>query len=120
MHESSLQDQFTIAALPIRLEALESHIDMDKREEVYRKAAERFAEIMKRPIPQQGDIGLGKKEFDRVLLIHMAAYAAVCGHPLQDENELLDFVVGRKKTRIQKVMKDRSLDPRLYNNVARH
>ena len=122
-HKGSLRELLEpergIVELPIQLGPLEPPTALAERRFVYTDAARQFAELLGQADPGLPKIELGDRIFDRVLLIHMAAYAAVCGRPLQAEDALWNFVVEREKTRIQETLQDAGLDPRTYNSVAR-
>ena len=49
-------------------------------------------------VPSKVEVDLAAPLFDRVLYLHMAAYAATLGSQLEDEEELLDYVLQREHT----------------------
>ena len=113
-----LEPARSIVAPPQALNALEPCVAVGKRQEVYLQALRRFTDILNTSVPDQIDVDLAANEYDRVLIIHMAAYAAACGHTPSNEQDLLDFVVDREHTRIQEVIEDRRLDPITHNLIA--
>lgn len=121
-HKQSLREvlypDHLITDLPIPLGPVKARTAPDERTQLFTAAANKFREILgiqEKPLPQ---IDLSPPVFDRILAIHMAAFSAVCGRRLEDENALLNFIVEREKTRIQESFQDSGFDPRLCSPAA--
>jgi len=71
--------------------------DANGRLTAFRNATEAFRTKLNRPHVTAAPPDLTKKDFDRILVIHMAALAAVDGRMFDDETRLMDHLAEREE-----------------------
>jgi len=72
-------------------------LSLQDRQKSFRIAAEAFAKQLAKRVPAVPKEGLLEPYFDRVLLLHMNAMAAVDGVKVEGENGILDYVLQREE-----------------------
>jgi hypothetical protein len=72
-------------------------LSLEDRLASYRMAAERFSHVLgKGALPNPAE-DLAAPHFERILLVHMMALAAVEGINVKDENGILDWILARER-----------------------
>lgn len=72
-------------------------LDLAARAASYEHALDNFARMLGKPTPAAEEIDLADRVYDRVLLLHMRALAAVEGVNVKHENGILDYVLRRER-----------------------
>lgn len=85
-------------------------LSAEDRHASYTRAVEAFARTLGQPRPETSEeFDFSKETFERALLLHMSALAAVQGMKVQDEQTILDFVLSRERRFWREMAKERSL-----------
>jgi len=72
-------------------------ISPKEREDSYWTAAKTFAQALEKPLPSTAPEDLNAAHFDRVLLLHISALAAIDGVQVNGEQGILDYMLGRER-----------------------
>jgi hypothetical protein len=91
----------------------------EQRDRSFRLAGEAFAERLGQAPPQEVPEHLDQPLFDRILLLHMAALAAIEGVPVKDEDGVLDYVLDRERRYWRLRAGDRKLPPTMVSSIGR-
>ncbi len=90
-----------------------------ERENSFHLAARAFAQCVESNTPTEAPANLDAEHFDRVLYIHMTALAAAQGIMLEDEDAILDHVLGRERRFWHKLAEQRALPSALVPGLGR-
>ncbi len=88
------------------------------RQDSFREAAGAFAARLSKPLPR-GPGDLGSAHYERVLLLHMRALAAVEGVEVSGENGVLDYVLDRERRFWKRLAIRRELPPAFAEGIGR-
>lgn len=88
-----------------------------ERRRSYRLALGNFADTLGRPAPEEASFDVMAGVFDRVLLLHMRALAAIDGVPVQDEDGILDWMLRREQRHWSDHARMRGLPPTLLDGI---
>ena len=81
-------------------------------------AVKTYAKALGRPAPAKAPDDLGALHYDRVLLVHMSALAAIDGVRVEGEQGLLDYVLTRERRFWAKQVEAAHLGPALEDGIA--
>ena len=84
-------------------------LSADDRAASYRLAAERFAGMLQKPVSLEPPDNLAAPYFERILLLHMMALAAVEGIAVKGENGILEWMLARERRFWKSRARDRDL-----------
>jgi Trypsin-like peptidase domain len=93
-------------------------ISPEAREESYWAAAKTFAQALERPLPSAAPEDLNAEHFDRVLLLHISALAAIDGVQVNGEQGILDYMLARERRFWSKQMEASGLSHLLEHGIA--
>jgi len=102
---------------PIRLRPVAS--DVVERQAAYTLAQRTFAERLRMPIKLELAEDLSSNYFDRILLLHILALAAVEGVKTAGDRGLLDYVLARERRFWADMATSRQLPPYLIPAIAK-
>ncbi len=104
--DSELDDLFGIAE---HVALLAPSGEDFNREQAYQDAMTAFAEKLQKPAPATPPPDISKKEFDRILILHMAALGAVYGDDVTHEDRIFKNLAQREERYLEKQLADRQL-----------
>jgi Trypsin-like peptidase domain len=88
------------------------------REDSYWTAAKTFAHALGKPLPATAPEDLNAEHFDRVLLLHISALAAIDGVQVNGEQGILDYMLGRERRFWSKQVEAGGLSHLLEHGIA--
>jgi hypothetical protein len=100
----------------ISLQALAMAVD--DRKFSYQCAATHFASMLQKPTPQTLPDDIGAEYFERVLLLHMDALAAVEGVKVRGDQGILDFVLNRERRFWRRLSEERQLPRAIADGIG--
>ena len=95
----------------------EQRIERDARASIYAEALEALAAKRGQPVPTGSMPDLSSELFGDVLFLHLAALAALHGHAVTDDLDLIDTTLGHERSYWRKFLAERRLDPALLDAV---
>jgi hypothetical protein len=92
---------------------------VEERHHSFRLAASAMAERLGRRPPEEVPEGLGAKEYESVLLLHMRALASIEEVQVEGRRGVLDFVLDRERRRWRELAEARRLPHELVRSIGR-
>ena len=90
----------------------------EQRRESYWTAAQTFADALGKPMPAAAPDDLSARHFERVLLLHMSALAAIDGVAVKGDQGILNYVLDRERRFWSKQVEAMGLSRALGDAVA--
>ena len=100
---------------PMQLESLA--LSIEERSDSYRQAAQAFAHILRRTVPDTSQVDFDAPYFERVLLLHMAALNKVDGVEVKGADGTLDVVLRREQRFWERLLRSRELSSDLIQGL---
>ncbi len=91
---------------------------IEQRQDSYREAAEAFSQHLGKPAPEEPPDNLDESFYERVLLLHMRALADVERAPMEDRDDILDYILRRERRFWERLAKTRNLPEALAEGIG--